>query len=233
MGFEALRGFVVQELSVSTSDYAQAFFGLDDKGKSQDSGCGGCKTNPVRVRQVVLSDEPRPGLTKRSKDRLTNLGYSNFKFPLFCFVCDNNKSRHFLADCEKFKSLNPHQKCKTVVDANRCFSCLSQGHIARECKQHSKCCLCGPGYAEKHTVALHDWFVLSSFASVGGARSDGQISVPGFSHIGDRDSLNDNMQKIKVLKISNQGDDSRKVVLLRTSAVTGKSTLAYAQSDTA
>ena len=75
-GFEALRGFVAHELSVSTSDYAQAFFGSDDKGKSQDSGSGGRKTNQVRVRQVVLSDEPRPGLIKtepeRSKDRLTN-----------------------------------------------------------------------------------------------------------------------------------------------------------------
>ena len=125
------------------------------------------------------------------------------------------------------------------MDDNRCFNCLSRGHIARECKQHSKCRLCGPGYAEKHTVALHDWFVLSSSASVGGARSGGQIAAPGSSHSGDRDLPNNNMQKIKVLKISNQGDDSRKVVLLRTSAVrvinpvTGKSTLAYAQHDTA
>ena len=144
-----------------------------------------------------------------------------------------------MADCEKFKSLNPHQKRKTAVDANRCFNCLSRGLIARECKQHSKCRFCGPGYAKKHTVALHDWFVLSSFASVGGARSGGQISAPGFSHSEDRDSPNDSMQKIKFLKISNQGDDSRKVVLLRTSAVrvinpvTGKSTLAYVQHDTA
>ena len=74
-GFEALRAFVAHKLSVSTSDYAQAFFGSDDKGKSQDFGSGGHKTNQNRVRQVVLSDEPQPGLIKtereRSKDRLT------------------------------------------------------------------------------------------------------------------------------------------------------------------
>ena len=42
-GFEALRAFVAHELSVSTSDYAQAFFGADGKGKSQDFGSGDTK----------------------------------------------------------------------------------------------------------------------------------------------------------------------------------------------
>ena len=83
------------------------------------------------------------------------------------------------------------------------FQLFMTGTHCRKCKQHSKCRLCGPGYAEKHTVALHDWFVISSYASVGDAHSGGQISASGVSHSGDRDSPNDNnMQKIKVLKIS-------------------------------
>ena len=68
-----------------------------------------------------------------------NQNYSNIKLPPFRFVCDNNKSRHFLADCNKFNSFTPHQKRRTVVDADRSENCLSRGHIARECKQPSKC----------------------------------------------------------------------------------------------
>ena len=52
------------------------------------------------------------------------------------------QANHFLPDCDKFNSFAPHQKRKTVVDANRCLNCLSRGHYARECKQSSKCRQC-------------------------------------------------------------------------------------------
>ena len=240
-GFDSLRGFVAHELSVSTSDYAQTFFGSDEKGKSRDAGSGGRKNNQVRVRQVVLSEEgQRSSLISSGTERPMESSHNQMKLPPFCFVCDNNKSRHFLADCDKFKSFTPHQKRKTVVEAHRCLNCLSRGHTARECKQPSKCRQCGPSCSRKHTTALHDWFELPASAGAGGACGGRQGSASGApSPSRDGKHTDDDAQKVKVLKISDQGDTSKSVVLLRTSAVrvinpaTGRSTLAYAQHDTA
>ena len=124
-GFEALRGFVAHELSVSTSDFAQTFFGSDDKSKSREAGSGGRKNNQVRVCQVILSEEgqrssPINSGPERPMGSSHNENYSNMRLPPFCFVCDNNKSRQFLADCDKCNLFAPHQKRKTVADANRC-----------------------------------------------------------------------------------------------------------------
>ena len=240
-GFDSLRGFVAHELSVSTSDYARTFFGSDEKGKSRDAGSGGRKNNQVRVRQVVLSEEgQRSSLISSGTERPMESSHNQMKLPPFCFVCDNNKSRHFLADCDKFKSFTPHQKRKTVVEAYRCLNCLSRGHTARECKQPSKCRQCGPSCSRKHTTALHDWFELPASAGAGGACGGRQGSASGApSPSRDGKHTDDDAQKVKVFKISDQGDTSKSVVLLRTSAVrvinpaTGRSTLAYAQHDTA
>ena len=49
---------------MSKLDYAQAFFGSNGKGKSRDFGSEARKNYHVRVRQVILSDELRPGLLK-------------------------------------------------------------------------------------------------------------------------------------------------------------------------
>ena len=49
-GFESLRKFIVEELSIMTSDYAQTFLKSDDKEKSHESGVG---RGFVRVRQVA------------------------------------------------------------------------------------------------------------------------------------------------------------------------------------
>ena len=58
-------------------------------------------------------------------------------------------------------------------------------------------------------------FMLSNSTSVRGACSGGQISALGFSHSGNRYLPDDNIQKIKVLKISDQVDAAKKIVLLR------------------
>ena len=244
-GFDALRGFVTHELAVSTSDYAQAFFGNDEKEKSRDTGSSGRKNNQVRVRQVVLSEAQQrnnAAITEhdRSKEVFTKQKYPNSSLPPFCFVCHDNQSRHFLADCQKFKALTPQQKRKAIGDADRCLNCLSRGHIVRDCKLPSKCRRCGPGCSKKHTSGLHDWYILSRGVSVGGARSGEQSVANGLcSGNGETGKNNDNSSSIQVRKIYNRGSASGSVVLLRTGAVkvinpvTGKSTLVYAQHDTA
>ena len=244
-GFDALRGFVTHELSVSTSDYAQTFFGSDEKEKSRDTSSGGRRCNQVRVRQVGLSEaQQKVGAGNseldRTKDIFSKQKYPNSNLPPFCFVCNDNKSRHFLADCQKFKSFTPEQKRKTIRDADRCLNCLSRGHIVRDCRLPSKCRQCGPTCSRKHASALHDWSIVSPGVSSGGARSWEQSTIngspPGNGEIKEN---NDNSPRIQVRKIFDRSSASRSVVLLRTSAVrvinpvTGKSTLAYAQHDTA
>ena len=60
-GFESLRKFVLRELNVMASDYAQTFFKADEKEKSRDVG-GTC--GAVRVRQVaVKTDDSSSSLT--------------------------------------------------------------------------------------------------------------------------------------------------------------------------
>ena len=51
-GFEPLRKFVVEELSIMTLDYAQPFFKSDDKEKLRESGIG---HGSVRARQVSIN----------------------------------------------------------------------------------------------------------------------------------------------------------------------------------
>ena len=56
------------------------------------------------------------------------------------FVCTKLNLKHYLADCETFKTYSPEIKRKTVIDAKRCLNCLSRclnclslKHFAREC----------------------------------------------------------------------------------------------------
>ena len=154
--FDALRKFVAGELSVSTSDYAQTFFKSEEKDKCQKGRERG-SSQEVRVRQVAVnSDNGHPyGGHRQQRSNIAREsgvarpeGYPHrrslrkqpSKSPPLCFVCDDEKSRHFLADCDKFKHLTrQQQQRKTVIDANRCLNCLSRGHLARNCNQISKC----------------------------------------------------------------------------------------------
>ena len=137
-GFNALRSFVTHELNVSTSACSQVFCGLNDKGKSRIFGSGGRKNNHVCVRQVVLPEEPRLILLKieyerwmerstimeRSTMERSTSGLFKFKVPSCCFVCVITiKVGTFWLTVKFFKSFNPYQKRKTVVDANRCLNC--------------------------------------------------------------------------------------------------------------
>ena len=129
------------------------------------------------------------------------------------------------------------QQRKTVIDANRCLNCLSRGHLARNCNQISKCRQCGPNSRNKHATALHE--ACAADAPTLGAASGGQnASVPAHNEDGAQSDHPGGLTTRKVTgldcSVSNQH-----VVLLRTSAVrvrnpnSGKSTLAYAQHDTA
>ena len=230
-GFESLREFVVYELNIMTSDYAQSFFKSDDKDKASGSGNG---HRAVRVRQTTVNGE-RPGArsveTVGESSRSCNKTQHSTKPPPVCFVCNDPRSKHFLTDCEQFKSKTPEQKRKTVIDAARCFNCLSLGHFSRECTSSSKCRLCGPHFGPKHSTALHDLYVRSDSVNLGAA-SAGHCQTSMIASAGKKQT---DAEQTVVRKLTFNND----LVMLRTSAVrvinpvTGKSTLAYAQHDTA
>ena len=53
-GFDSLREFDVHEISIMTSEYAQAFFKQDEKDGSREASAG---SKDYRVRQVVVRTE--------------------------------------------------------------------------------------------------------------------------------------------------------------------------------
>ena len=102
--FESLRKFVVHELSVMTSDYAQTFFNADEKDKSREFNMS---RGPVRIRKVAVNpsdkqnDLPGPSNSVSAQNQK--------RLPL-CFVCNDSNSRHYLAECETLKNFSNERK---------------------------------------------------------------------------------------------------------------------------
>ena len=228
-GFEALRNFVVHEINVMTSDYAQALFKTnEDKVKSRDSGG---ERNTVRVRHTAFSTAPDSaktlngdllGANNRAASRNQR---SPAKSPPECFLC---AEKHYLADCAKFKALSNHLKRQTVIDSGRCLNCLSLGNPVRNCAHQSKCRKCRPDSKTKHATALHDCYATPR--NVGAAGKTPTVS---------ESSSNSESDSNTISAVRKVNDPDQRVVLLRTAAVrvinpdTKKSSLAYAQLDTA
>ena len=146
-----------------------------------------------------------------------------------CFVGNDPHSKHFSTDCEIFKNKTSLQKCKTVIDAARCFNCLSLGYFFRECTSSSKCRLCGPHFGLKHSTTLHDLYVNSDSVNLeaASARHCQTLVTPGAG------KKQTDAEQTVVRKLAFNKD----LVMLRTSAarvanpVTSSSTLAYAQHE--
>ena len=152
------------------------------------------------------------------------------KPPLFCFLCNDSVSKHFLGDCKTFKTLTNERKKRVVVGARRCLNCLSLDHMVRNCTAPSRCRRCGPACSSKHAGVLHELYVRSS---VGGQNGSSGLSKAIDTETSKSSSEDEQPIVRKLTPIYNN------TVLLRTSAVrvinpsTGRTTLVYAQHDTA
>ena len=166
-GFDSLRHFVAHEIDMMTSEYAQAFFKSTDKEQAQSSS-----SKTYRVRQTTVGPEKRTKSDSSStssnsvrpakhENNAANFKTSDYKHAKdkptsMCFVCMRPELKHFLADCEVFKSYSDKLKRQTVMDAKRCLNCLSVEHFVRDCSHPSKCRKCSPNCQNKHAGALHD-----------------------------------------------------------------------------
>ena len=149
-----------------TSDCAQAFFGCDGKDGQNTSRSKNYSVRQVTVNSEVNTQDARaspdmaPTRNSKTDDKtlnkrpLTQRGIKDKPAPT-CFVCLSADLKHFLGDCEKFKTYTPRSKRQIVIDAKRCLNCLSLEHFVRECPYPSKCRICGPSSQNKHTGALH------------------------------------------------------------------------------
>ena len=122
-GFGSLRKFVVEELSIMTSDYAETFFESDDKEKLRESrvGRGSVCVRQVEVKAPVVqtSQTNNKGLDLRNNSR-GNQRPQLTKLHPPCFVCNDSVLKHILGDCETFKTFTNTRKKRVVVGAGRC-----------------------------------------------------------------------------------------------------------------
>lgn len=65
-----------------------------------------------------------------------------------CALCTQ---AHLLSHCPQFVSRSPSQRIEVVKQFKRCFNCLSDKHIASECKSKFTCRKC----QQKHHTMLH------------------------------------------------------------------------------
>lgn len=65
-----------------------------------------------------------------------------------CVLC---KGKHGLATCKNFLATPFKERLEICMSRGICFSCLSQGHTARQCKQKIQCEVC----KKPHATALH------------------------------------------------------------------------------
>ena len=158
-GFDSLRDFVAHEIDMMTSEYAQTFFKSDNKEQVQSSG-----SKTYRVRQTTFGPEKRtksdslstssnPALPAKHENSAANVKTSDDKRAKdkpapTCFVCMRPELKHFVADCEVFKSYSDKLKRQTVMDAKRCLNCLSVEHFVRDFPHPSKCRKCIPSLSE-------------------------------------------------------------------------------------
>ena len=176
---------------------------------------------------IAHTRDSKTGDKTLNKRPLTQRGIKDKPAPA-CFVCLPADLKHFLGDCEKFKTYTPRCKRQIVIDAKRCPKCLSLEHFVRECPYPSKRRKRGPSAQNKHTGALHE---SCQAGSHGAAKGEVVKSLSNAN-----DDINVEGRGLNVLKINSVENG---VVSMRTSAVkivnpaTGKSSFVYAQHDTA
>ena len=81
----------------------------------------------------------------------TTRSESSCKYPLDTGLCVLCKGKHGLSTCKNFLERPLKERLELCMSRGICFSCLSQGHTARQCKLKTQCEAC----KKKHATSLH------------------------------------------------------------------------------
>ena len=120
-----------------------------------------------------------------------------------------------------------------MIEAGKCLSCLSTGHVVRNSFFRLKCRKCGPNFNTKHAEVLRDYYARSSSIDFAVAEAESGHDIQSPADYEGQDSVEENEVVTRMVM------PGCNAILLRTSAVkvvnpgSGKLTLAYAHHDTA
>ena len=126
----------------SPSIFARCFnFNKKGIGKGEEPPVDNMRTSPERKEKK-----------KRHGNSVTTTGFESSRKDTpaasLCVLC---KGKHSLATCKNFLERPFKARLELCVSRGICFSCLSQGHTARSCKEKTQCEVC----KKPHTTALH------------------------------------------------------------------------------
>ena len=146
-----------------------------------------------------------------------------------CFVCvmERSDSHHKVANCQRFRRMNPSEGKDVVFKACRCFNCLG-AHLVKGCTQRCDCRRCQGTDIYKGFFMLHEYFASTVPKSFGNnERVDRE----------ENDDRNHSVAQGPSFPFRSVKIGSTKAVLHRIVAAriinlqTGKSKLVYCQKD--
>ena len=114
------------------------------KEKGRSSFKSAQEGGPKRTTGCATSVKPDEG--DASEPRKNKQTSNAFQEP--CLYCNN---RHTLSACYKIRSLPNKERIEFIKGKGLCFGCLTQGHMAKDCKKRATCEIC----SKKHPSLLH------------------------------------------------------------------------------
>lgn len=116
----------------------------DDKGKQYP------RTNKTyRPKGSAFATSVAPAIKERLPD--TNEGTSRQTIDAFQRPCTYCEKNHTFAECQKIRKLPHKERIEFLKGKGLCFSCLSQGHLSKDCKKRIQCDYC----PKRHPSMLH------------------------------------------------------------------------------
>ena len=166
--FESLFDFITEEESYKSTDFGISLLNASSElrkfEKPHDKSKNAC---PVRQTSVKSPNLPRRSdiNDKQKKSPTTN---SRPEHPM-CIYCSSKGlvEHHYLSNCSEFLHLTPIDRKDVIVKSGRCLNCLRK-HFVKDCFAPNSCRKCGAAYSRKHSLLLHDAFVIPSQACESG-----------------------------------------------------------------
>jgi len=103
------------------------------------------------IERITQSHDRRDKKRQHSTILATSGNEVSCKTPRDMSLCTLCKGQHSLIACKNFLGRSVKERQELCMSKGICFSWLSQGHMARHCKQKTQCELC----KKPHATVLH------------------------------------------------------------------------------